>query len=242
MNNTKKLNDYKNTKMIAHMGLSGLEPKNTIAAFIAAGNRSYFGIETDLHVTKDGKFIVTHDDNTLRATGVSMIVEETDFETLRALNVFDSDEKSYRSDLHFPSLSEYIGICKKYGKIAVLELKNQFKEEDVYAICEEIETLDYMSGTIFISFAIDNLHFVRKKYPEQPVQFLLGKEIPENLPELLKRYAFDLDIYYKAITPELINAVHAVGAKVNAWTVDDPEVAERLISYGIDFITSNIIE
>ena len=71
---------------------------------------------------------------------------------------------------------------------------------------------------------------------------MLGKELPADLPELLKRYSFDLDVYYKAITPELVEAVHAVGAKINAWTVDDPADAERLISYGIDFITSNIIE
>ena len=33
--------------MIAHRGVSGLELENTCAAFVAAGNRSYFGIETD---------------------------------------------------------------------------------------------------------------------------------------------------------------------------------------------------
>ena len=43
------------TKMIAHRGLSGIEPQNTSIAFAAAGNRSYFGIETDVHITKDGK-------------------------------------------------------------------------------------------------------------------------------------------------------------------------------------------
>ena len=37
--------------MIAHRGLSGLEKENTNAAFIAAGNRSYYGIETDVRKT-----------------------------------------------------------------------------------------------------------------------------------------------------------------------------------------------
>ena len=54
------------TKMIAHRGLSGLETENSIQAFIAAGNRSYYGVETDVHVTKDGKFVVIHDDATGR--------------------------------------------------------------------------------------------------------------------------------------------------------------------------------
>ena len=41
------------SQTIAHRGLSEIEFENTIAAFIAAGNRSYFGIETDVHIAAD---------------------------------------------------------------------------------------------------------------------------------------------------------------------------------------------
>ena len=51
--NTIKI-DKKDAKIIAHRGLSGIETENTNAAFIAAGNRSYYGIETDVHKTLDG--------------------------------------------------------------------------------------------------------------------------------------------------------------------------------------------
>ena len=54
------------TLMIAHRGLSGIELENTNTAFIAAGNRSHYGIETDVHKTSDGKFVVFHDDTTGR--------------------------------------------------------------------------------------------------------------------------------------------------------------------------------
>ena len=54
------------TQTIAHRGLSGIECENTCAAFVAAGNRSYLGIETDVHITADGNFAVIHDDNTAR--------------------------------------------------------------------------------------------------------------------------------------------------------------------------------
>lgn len=48
--------------VLAHRGLSGIETENTLCAFVAAGNRSYFGIKTDVHRTADGHFIVIHDD------------------------------------------------------------------------------------------------------------------------------------------------------------------------------------
>ena len=246
MPSTKKINDHKNTLIIAHRGVSGIEPENTVSAFISAANRSYFGIETDVHKTKDGKFILTHDDNAKRVTGADVVIEETDFDTLRALKVFEKDGVSHRCDLYMPSLSEYIKICKSYGKIAVLELKNSFPKEDVFEICDEIDALDYLDGTIFISFDINNLHFVREKHPTQAVQFLIHRNRPEDLPddliEKLAEYKFDLDIYYRLASPDFIKACHEKGIKVNVWTVDEIPDAEALIEAGIDFITSNIIE
>ncbi len=53
-------------KMIAHRGLSGMETENTLAAFEAACKRLFYGIETDVHVTKDGKYIIFHDECTGR--------------------------------------------------------------------------------------------------------------------------------------------------------------------------------
>ena len=62
--------------------------------------------------------------------------------------------------------------------------------------------------------------------------------------DILIKNNLDLDIYYKAegFTAEKVKALHDAGHKVNVWTVDKLEDAERMIEYGVDFITSNIIE
>ena len=121
MTNTIKINS-KRTKIIAHRGVSGLECKNTNAAFIAAGNRSYFGIETDVHVTADEKFAIIHDDNTKRVSNI------------------------------------------------------------------------------------------------------------------------DMDIHHESVTKKLVKKLHKNGIEINCWTVDVKETAEKLIDYGIDYSTSNILE
>ena len=72
--NTIKI-EKKNTKIIAHRGLSGIEPENTNAAFVAAGNRSYFGIETDVHKTLDGEIVISHDAHLRRTAGVDIDTE-----------------------------------------------------------------------------------------------------------------------------------------------------------------------
>lgn len=238
--NTKKI-EKGNTRIIAHRGLSGLEQENTTQAFVAAGNRSYYGIETDIHLTADENFIVIHDDNTARVTGIDRVVEETDFATLREMKVMDMDGSTTRNDLRLPTLEEYVQICKKYEKVCVLELKNPMPREQVCRVMERLSELDYLDQTVFISFDFENLVFVREKAPDQAVQFLFS-ELTEEIFEKVKVHRFDVDIFHRALTEEAVARFHNAGLRVNCWTVNHRADAARLISWGVDFITTNIIE
>ena len=240
--NTIKI-DKKNVKMIAHRGLSGLEKENTCSAFVAAGNRaSYFGIETDVHVTKDGKFVIFHDDDTARVGIDSMIIEQSTFDTLRKLQLTDIDGKRGRIDLVMPELLEYIGICRKYEKTAVLELKNEFVPEDIFAIIDRIKTTGYWDHVLVISFMLNNLITLRTKYPDHPAQFLIEKEWKDEYYQDLEKYNLGLDIDFHLLTQEIVAKVHALGKEVNVWTVNTKEDGERMVALGVDYITSNILE
>lgn len=229
--------------MIAHRGLSGLEKENTLCAFVAAGNRSYFGVETDVHRTADGKFVIIHDDSTLRVAGEAQnyCIEETDLDTLRTVRLLDVDENDGRVDLHLPTLSEYLQCCKKYDKTCVLELKNQFEKADIGRIVEEIRAEEYLDHVIFISFCMENLLELHRLLPGHPAQ-QLTKEINDDLFQMLCENGLDLDISKKHLTQEWVERLHAAGRLVNVWTVDDPEEAERFAEWGVDFITTNILE
>lgn len=229
-------------KFIAHRGLSGLEKENTCAAFVAAGNReAYFGIETDVHVTADGEFVVIHDSDTARVGHDSMIVEKTSSQTLFSLQLCDTDEKRGRRDLQIPSLKDYITICKKYGKECVLEYKTPFCEEDICRSLELMKSLDYLEHMTFISFHYENLVILRRLCPNHTIQYLLDSWEEKNL-EDLKVNRLDLDIHYTLLTEKIVHAVHAIGQKVNCWTVNSAEDANRLIDMGVDYITTNILE
>lgn len=233
--------EKKNVQVIAHRGVSGIEMENTNPAFVAAGNRSYFGIETDVHVTADGKFAIFHDDHTNRVSDVDMVVEESTLTDLQNICLYDREPGKYRTDLHIPVLSEYISICKKYNKKAVLELKNRMSPEAIAQIVEVIKEQDYLENVIFISFSWENMIDLRKLVPGQKAQFLTGKQEDDLVARLLEAN-LDLDIYHKALTKELIDTLHANGREVNCWTVDDPKDGELYASWGVDYITSNILE
>lgn len=233
--------DKKNTLMIAHRGLSGIEKENTNSAFVAAGNRSYYGIETDVHKTLDGRYVVFHDDTTGRVAIDDMEVEKTTFDCLRNLLLTDIDGKKGRSDIRIPTLEEYISICKKYEKIAVLELKNAFSEKEICEIVDIIKSLDYLENVIFISFCLENLVILRAEYPDQAAQFLTDN-YDESLIGILKKNNLDLDILYTALTEENMKELHNAEIKVNCWTCNDPVAGEKLAQWGIEYITSNILE
>lgn len=227
--------------MVAHRGLSGIERENTLSAFIAAGNRSYYGIETDVHRTSDGELVVIHDDRTGRVSPVDISVEGSSYADLRALTLTDTDGEIGRCDLHIPTLDEYVKVCARYEKVCVLELKNDFCMEDVKKIVDLIDRRAYLHNVIFISFSYENLVKLRTLLPDQKIQYLTGK-YTEDLTERLLAHGFDLDIWYGELTKERVDHLHENNIEVNCWTVDNKEDGERLASWGVDYITSNILE
>lgn len=233
--------DKKNVKVVAHRGLSGIEVENTNSAFVAAGNRSYWGIETDIYKTADGNFVIGHDDNYKRISGEEIYLERETLEALEKVVFFDKDGTKIRADLRPARLETYLKIVKKYEKHAVVELKSNFSIEEIAKIIEIVKSYDYLENTTFISFIYDNLTKIKSILPEQSCQYLFWKVTDEEIKRLV-RDKIDVDVWVVELTKEQIEACHKAGLKVNCWTVDDPKKAEELESWGIDIITSNILE
>lgn len=230
------------TKLIAHRGLSGIECENSLPAFVAAANRSYYGIETDVHLTKDGRFVLMHDNETARVSGIEAKISTSTFDELKKILLTDprKHDSLPRRDLVLPTLEEYLCICNKYDKTAVIEIKCDMTR-CVEKLFETVERYHSLEKSVFISFGWDNVAAVRKARPEQTVQFLCCEWKDEYL-ERLVEHKIDLDIGQGAVTKELIDLLHQNGIKINSWTVDSPETAQKFVEWGIDYLTTNILE
>lgn len=241
MKNTVKING-KNIKTVAHRGASGLERENTALAFTAAGSREkYFGIETDVHRTVDGKYVCIHDSNTKRVSGVDMDVEASTLEQLQSIRLLDMDGTTDRADLRIPTLQDYIKICRDYGKVSVLELKTPFEAEHVREIADIIRDMGHLDMTIFISFHRQDLVYLREYLPDQSAQLLTG-EWNDEVKAFVTKYDLDIDICYPALSKEKFDDIKAAGNKVNIWTVDDKAMGEKFAEWGADYLTTNILE
>lgn len=241
--NTIKI-DSKQALMVAHRGLSGIERENTNPAFVAAGNRSYYGIETDVHVTADGQLVIIHDETTKRVSleENDVNVEENAYVAVKDIVLPDRDGSRNRQDIRIPLLSEYISICKKYEKVCVLEIKNRFAQADLEKVIAESKSLEYLDSMVFISFCWENCVDLRKLLPEARIQWLTSNEVDDAKISELVENGLDLDIYHKKLNKDIIDLLHSKGIKVNCWTVDSKEDGEALVEMGVDFITTNILE
>jgi len=102
---------------IAHRGLHKADktvPENSLAAFKAAVAGGY-GVEFDVHITKDGHIVVFHDDDTRRMCGVNASVEELSLSELQKLYLAGSEER-------IPSLGEVLSVIDGQVPI-ILEIK-----------------------------------------------------------------------------------------------------------------------
>ena len=230
--------EHGSIKMIAHRGAGKVWVENSLPAFRNASKCSYWGIETDIHVTKDGNYIIIHDDTTDRVTGEHYVVEETDFETLRNLRLLGLEG----DDARLPTLEEYISVCKEGGKYSVLELKNYMPEENIKEIMEKIDAMGYLDHTVFISFSHRNIMALHKLAPEQPKQYLIGSKNADECLQKTSEFPVDIDTDHRIMSKDLADEIHAMGHEVNVWTVNTKEAADTMIAAGVDYITTDIFE
>lgn len=233
--------DTQSVKMIAHRGWSSAECENTAAAFIAAGNRSYYAIECDVHLTKDGQFVIIHDATTGAVCDTDLTVADSTWADLSALVLHDKNG-IVRQDQRIPLLEDYLRICKTYGKVAEIELKAAFSREDIGRIVDLCRDTIGLEQVMFVSFDINNLLYVRE-FTDAPAQYVCKTFHSTDIRTVMQEKDIDLAIKETWLTKkEHLDELHDWGFSVNAWTVNDPARAAQLAEWGVDFITTDVLE
>ncbi len=107
--------------LIAHRGYHNMKagiPENSVGAFEKAIENHYM-IELDVHILKDNKIIVFHDDNLERMTGVKKQLKNCTYEEIK-------DLKLNKTNYTIPLFEEVLKLID--GKVPILiELKTDVK-------------------------------------------------------------------------------------------------------------------
>lgn len=223
-------NDDK-VKWIAHRGLSSKYLENTNEAFEAAAKLPFYGIETDVHLTKDQVFILHHDDDLTLVDGSKVLIKEHNYEELNALF-----NKTHNHKL--PLLKEYLNTCKTYKKVAFVEIKPKFTYDEVKYLVETIDKYITSDLVNIISYHVDCLNNVKQFNKDIKTQVLLWKDAQDKIDDALLE-DFDLDIVYYALNEEMVKKIKDANKLLNVWTVNNEPLAQSMIDLGADFITTD---
>lgn len=116
---------------VAHRGLhSDFIPENSLSAFSKAVENGY-GIELDIHITRDGEIVVFHDESLVRMCGADKIIEELTLEEIKQYRLLNTDEK-------IPTFKEVLALVD--GRVPlIVELKSMKVKNNVF--CEKVNEI-----------------------------------------------------------------------------------------------------
>ena len=232
-------------EIVAHRGASFDAPENTVAAIQLAWKQHADGSEFDIYLTKDGKIVVIHDKDTKRTAGIVKVVANSTLDELRTLDVGTWKNKSFAGE-KIPTLDEMIATVPD-GKRIFIEVK--CGPEIVPELVRVLKTAKLPAAQMpVISFNANVIAAVKKARPDLPAYWLVGlnrKDQPppaaEELIEKAKSIKADgLDLSaHDALDAVYAKKIKDAGLKLYVWTVNDPIVAKRMISIGVDGITTD---
>ena len=224
-------------RLIAHRGayLTGNEiPENSIKAFENAAKLGFWGIETDISETLDGEFVIMHDETVDRTTTGTGNIREMTFSQVRNLELTGA---SAGEILRVPTFKEYLLICKKYGTIPVIEIKNL---DNVEGLFNEIKSMGFEEKCTVISFDRKKLIELRRLSEKIHIQFL--DNISENSINYVRSNKYSaLNCGTAGLTEELIRYAHEQGVLIFTNTINDKETVVSHFNMLVDGVVTDTV-
>ena len=221
------------TKIVAHRLGGYAAPENSLLGFDSALNQSAYGFETDIQRSKDGVYVINHDNTFARTCGVNRLVSDMTWEEIQQLRIADPTGKP--SGQHPPSLEELLDYARGKGKL-YLELKGPTADlkmaDDVSRMVQERGMMDQC---VITSLKYSLVAHVYHKYPKIETGYIYYFSFGD-------RAALDCDdmiMEEEAATESAINTVHNAGKKVLVWTVNSPESAYRFMDSDADAVITD---
>ncbi|MGK7378897.1 glycerophosphodiester phosphodiesterase family protein [Planococcus sp. 1R117A] len=129
---------------VAHRGLWGTVPENSLSAFQQCLDQRIYLIELDLQQTKDGHLIVMHDSTVDRMTSGKGKIAELTMSQIRSLTLKEKNggRQAKLTDELVPTLREVLSLVK--GKAMINADKAWLFREKLYGLLEELDAFDHV--------------------------------------------------------------------------------------------------
>lgn len=224
-------------KIIAHRCCAGYAPENTLAGIHTAADMDINWVELDVKITKDEIPIIFHDDTLDRTTNGSGNVADKTLEEIRELECGSWYGESF-AGIQIPTLEEAIDVLLERDLGLNLEIKpcpGREKETAEVALDLLSSTWDDHDRLLISSFQHVSLETAADIAEDWHRGFLLPEEWPENWQDIAKYLEVStINVNAATVTREQVEDIMDLEKPILAYTVNEPDQARLLQSWGID--------
>jgi glycerophosphoryl diester phosphodiesterase len=228
--------------VIAHRGASGHAPENTFAAYRRAVELGASFIETDLHLTRDARFVAIHDATLERTTNGNGSIHDATLDDLRKLDAGLWYDREFLGE-KIPTLEEILDFSRENDVVFYLEIKYDVAWGMHHTLVSAIRKAENAARTIVISFDPSTVAAVRRLDPSIMVGLLADETDQATRPDLVKTAlragARQLCLQSSLLMSEVVDRAHESDLHVVTWTVNDPEAMRAAVRAGADGIMTD---
>ncbi len=219
--------------LLGHRGSPRAYPENSLTGFQAALDAGLDGVELDVRRLKDGALVVCHDPH---------------LQDGRKLSEVETSELPHTDRQDVPLLRDVLAWATGNGAYLNIEIKPEAGKGDG----RTEETLDLARAyglserVIVSSFSPLQLQAALRHAPDIARGFLYHRSYHVGC-DLIPVVARQLQVtalhpHHSLVTPELMQQAAQENWIVNAWTVNDRQLAASLVGLGVNGLIGDIPE
>lgn len=226
-------------RIFAHRGLALHAPENSLLAFMAALANGATHLETDVHVTRDGVAVLSHDPD-LTAGGRSERIDQLTFAQLgrirrpagqvlcslsEALDTFP--EASFNIDVKAGGASEAtiraVRDNRATDRVLITSFSHSRRRETVRGLPGVASSPSSAEFARILAAATVNA----RSQVRHLLRDFTAVQVPERAGVL------------RIVSPRFVRLMHSLDVEVHVWTVNDEAAMDRLLALGVDGIVTD---
>lgn len=217
---------------ISHRGVNGDNGvQNTIPAMADTIKAKPDYVEMDIHETKDGQFVVIHDNNLKELAGINKVTHDFTLKEITDVTVSENEHQA-----KIPSFDDYLAYADAHKQKLLIEIKttpqdsNQLVKHfveryqaDILKQHHLIHTLDY-----------NVVKQLKTLAPDLKAGFILPFNFVYPTTD-----AYEYTMEQTTIDDNFIQKAHDEDKKLFVWTVDDATEMDNLFFMNVDGIITD---
>ena len=225
----------------AHRGVTSVAPENTIPAYEEAVRLGYYSAECDIQRTKDGVWILLHNDTVDKWFCEYGPIKDVTYAEASKYSFKGGSNFWAYDDLRIPTLDEFLDVFVGTNTRPQIEIKAE-TYDTLHEVVEAVEKKGLVESSIVISFDLQQLREIYKLNDKIGLWYHFDRITEENIAEA--RSISDkvwLSANFDKNDRRSVQLALDSGIDVSYWTVNTVEDAKIMYDLGVRYLETDIL-